>query len=103
MNNHPSAETRTEAVDLAVRRSVAMLEAAPQLVEMLREYAHECERCKGSGEIPGPDDDEFVECDWCKPIHELIKQAMPPELYRKPATPIPQRVVQQEPEDDIEF
>lgn len=91
-----------DLVDLSASRAIALLEAGPDMVLMLRRYASECAECHGSGELVhgdgNPENDLAQVCGACEDIRDLIERATPTYLYRTPPPPKP---VQEE--DDVIF
>jgi len=101
MSANPPAE---DVIDIAVSRACALLEAAPDMVQMLRRYASECAECGGGGEVVrgdgNPENDHSEPCGACEEIWDLIERATPTYLYRDPT---PAKAAVEEPEDDIAF
>lgn len=93
------------AVQIAADRAVALLEAGPDMVMMLRRYASECAECGGGGETTvgdvwgNPENDRAEPCGACQDIWELLERAVPEYRYRKPEPPKAVEV----PDDDIAF
>lgn len=91
----------TTDLQLAAHASVALFEAAPDMLDMLCRYAGECAECGGSGEEIHHGDDTAYPCTACEDIRRLIERADP---YKKRLSsewsPKPKH---EEPEDDIAF
>lgn len=91
----------TSDLSLAARASVELLEAAPDMLDMLVRYAGECAECGGSGVEIHHDDETEYSCTACEDIRRLIDRADP---YKKRLSsewspkPKPEEV-----EDDVAF
>jgi hypothetical protein len=78
-----------------------LMAAAPDMLDMLYEYANECAECGGTAEVfsSAPDDENAYPCPDCEHIWKLIKRAAPNGRPKaKKSQPAKQEV-----DDDIAF
>ena len=55
-----------------------LIAAAPELLQLAKQYASECAECAGRGALGAPGNDRpRIECPECKFIRDLIRRATP--------------------------